>query len=255
MELQCESPVEQGILGSSSAITGRIPIPHRPQPGHVPLLQHGQRESRTLHIWQKGLTRRVCQTGKEAQGTVMWLEFAQQLLGHCQGYCWKLCRNELQGFAVVVLSWPHSCSHGASQPCSTNSLQGCFVLLPDPFSGKSPDYSNNCKTRLKMRMCSGVSENNNSKTLPTLLVYRVIIITGMTSWWVAHIDSLPGCGSADPGTSVINLSTRLTEYALELCSSYCKSCLWKRGAMMDKYLLISMFEEYLISQGLKKKQQ
>lgn len=103
-ELQCESPLEQGILGSSSAITGRIPVPHKPQPGHVLLLQHGLRESRTLHIWQKGLTRRVCQTGKEAQGTVMQLEFAQQLLGHCQGYCWKLCRNELQGFPVVVLS-------------------------------------------------------------------------------------------------------------------------------------------------------
>lgn len=72
-----------------------------------------------------------------------------------------------------------------------------------------------------MRMCSGVSENNDSKTLPTLLVYRVIIITGMTSWWVAHTDSLPGYGSADLDTRIINLCTRLTEYAADTVNAIC----------------------------------
>lgn len=193
-------------------------------------------------------TRRVCQTGKEAQGTVVCLQFAHQLIGHCQGYCWKLSRNELQGLAVVAVSWPHS------QPWSFTALQHKQqVCAPHrSFLRKSPDYSDNCKTLLKMRMCSGVSENNDSKTLPTLSVYRVIIITGMMSWWVAHIDSLPGYGSADLDTRIINLCTRLTGYALELCSRCCKCYLWKRGAMTDKNLLISMFEEHLISQEWKK---
>lgn len=66
-----QPPLERVILGSSSVITVGIPVSHRHQPGHVHLLQHQQRASRTLQIWQKGLTRNVCETGKEAQGTVM----------------------------------------------------------------------------------------------------------------------------------------------------------------------------------------
>lgn len=80
-----------------------------------------------------------------------------------------------------------------------------------------------------MRMCSGVSENNNSITFPTLLVYRVIVITGMTSWSVAHIDSLPCCGSADSDTSAINLSTRLTEVLLSYAAATANAICGKEG--------------------------
>lgn len=129
---------------------------------------------------------------------------AHQLCGHCQGYCRKLSKKELWCFAVVAVSWPKSRSHSVSQPCSINSAQGCSVLLRDSFPGKSADYLINCKTLLKMRMFSGDWENNKIIPFPSLLIYGVLIITGKTSWWVAHIESLPMWASADLDTSITN---------------------------------------------------
>lgn len=138
-------------------------------------------------------------------------------------------------------------------PSSNSNSQDCCVLLIDPFPGKSADYLINFKTLLKMRMSCGVWENNKIKPIPSLLVYWVIIITGKTSWWVVHIDSLQVCGSAALDTGIINIGTRLTQCVLELCRSYCKCCLQKRRTTTDKFLLIDMLEEHLVSQGEKKK--
>lgn len=64
--------------------------------------------------WQKGKSRWVCQARRHK---AQWCDCSLQLLGHCQGYCWELCTNKLQALAVVAVSWPHSSSRGASQPC------------------------------------------------------------------------------------------------------------------------------------------
>lgn len=109
---------------------------------------------------------------------------------------------------------PHS--PPVSQPCSKNRAQGWFVLLVVSWLGKSVGYLINCKALLKMRMSSGVWENNKIEVFPSLLVYRIIIVTGKTSWWVECIDSIAACWSADIYTCTINLGTRLTQYSLEL---------------------------------------